>query len=390
MAPEIQDKFNAISEPLALGSGWRVVVKESLAIAGLVTRAGSAALEQAPKEDRHANVVATLLDRNCAIIGRANMHELAFGMTGVNCHLGTVVNPRWPALIAGGSSSGSAAAVAAGLCDFAVGTDTGGSVRQPACCCGIYGLKPTYGRISREGAVPARSSLDCVGPLAPTARALTRAMTMMDGAFHPATLSAAPRLRAVECAKSFEIEPRVSGAIDPVIERVVDSGVELPLMTRAFSAAIHIINREMYLAFGELARSAPNMGADVRQRLLAAAETTDDDCARAEAVRLEFTQAVDAALDGVDALVLPAMPRVPPTLAEAADNPAAIASLTLLLRPFNLSGHPSLVIPIRMPEGMPAGLQLVGRKGDDAMLCAIAEWIEDQHSGPAALAKPDH
>jgi amidase len=120
----------------------------------------------APKAARHAVVVQALLDAGCVIVGKTTMHELAYGVTGVNGWSGTPLNPRFPDRVPGGSSSGSAVAVAANLVDFALGTDTGGSIRIPAASCGIVGLKTTFGRVSREGVHPRTSSLDCVGPFA--------------------------------------------------------------------------------------------------------------------------------------------------------------------------------------------------------------------------------
>ena len=111
-------------------------------------------------------MVKNILKADCEIIGKTNLHELAFGITGINHAFGTPINPKYPELIPGGSSSGSAAAVAAKQADFTLGTDTGGSIRMPAACCGVYGLKPTFGRVSRKGVYPPSSSLDCVGPFA--------------------------------------------------------------------------------------------------------------------------------------------------------------------------------------------------------------------------------
>lgn len=145
------------------GDGPRVAVKDVIDIAGTPTRAGSRALADRPAAATHARAVQHLLDAGCRIVGKANMHELAFGMTGVNDWTGTPVNPRYPNLVPGGSSSGSATAVAAGLWDWALGTDTGSSIRAPAACCGVVGLKPTFGRLSRHGLTPENSSLDCVG-----------------------------------------------------------------------------------------------------------------------------------------------------------------------------------------------------------------------------------
>jgi amidase len=126
------------------------------------------------------------------------MHELAYGMTGINSAFGTPVNPCWPDRIPGGPSSGSAVGVAAGLCDIALGTDTGSSVRQPAICCGIHGIKPTFGRISRKGCLPSTGTLDCVGLFARSAEMLTRGMAAADPGFVPHGWARAPRLARIE------------------------------------------------------------------------------------------------------------------------------------------------------------------------------------------------
>ncbi|CAH1663232.1 amidase [Chelatococcus asaccharovorans] len=371
----MQREACSITTALSLGDrGPTLVVKECIAIAGMPTRSGSASLETSQPAACHADVVEAVLEAGCRIIGRANMHELAFGMTGVNAYLGTPINPRWPDRIPGGSSSGSAAAVAAGLCDFSIGTDTGGSIRQPATCCGVFALKPTFGRISRIGAMPAASSLDCIGPFARSAAMLTQAMTKMDRTFDPRLLRHAPKLRRID----VEAAPAIASALDIALAAACASGAmprtRLEGLEDAYRAGLVIINRETAAAFEHLAIAATGIGADVRARILAAAKTTDAEVAEAECVRRHFCADVDRLLEDVDALVLPSMPVAPPTLEEARD-PSAVLPLTRFLRPFNLSGHPSLVVPLVTAEGLPAGLQLVGRKGDDALLCAIAEWL---------------
>lgn len=147
---------------IGVDGGPTVAVKDCLDIAGHVTRCGSAAYADAAPALTNSAVVDRLLEAGCRIVGKTRLHEIAYGMTGVNAYEGTPVNPRWPDRIPGGSSSGSAVAVAAGSVDFAIGTDTGGSVRQPAICCGVIGFKPTFGRVDRRGALPAVSSLDCI------------------------------------------------------------------------------------------------------------------------------------------------------------------------------------------------------------------------------------
>ena len=165
------------------GDGPRVGIKDSIDVAGFATRMGSACLADAPPAAQHAAVVRALLEAGCRIVGKTNLHELAYGVTGINRWSGTPANPRAPGRVPGGSSSGSAVAVAAGLVDFSLGTDTGGSIRIPAACCGVYGLKPSYGRVSRRGVHPSASSLDCVGPLGRDMPMIERAMAMIDPTF---------------------------------------------------------------------------------------------------------------------------------------------------------------------------------------------------------------
>ncbi|KAB0648748.1 amidase, partial [Burkholderia territorii] len=146
------------------GPGPTIAIKDTIDIAGHPTRAASRALADTPPAEQHADVVRLLLDAGWQIAGKANMHELAFGMTGINDYTGTPVNPQDPTRIPGGSSSGSASLVGLGAVDAALGTDTGGSIRGPAACCGVVGMKPTFGRVSRRGVAPAVTTLDCVGP----------------------------------------------------------------------------------------------------------------------------------------------------------------------------------------------------------------------------------
>ncbi len=161
---EERDERAIFVERLALGGdGPTVAVKDTIDIAGYPTRAGSRARDDVAAAERNADVVAALLAAGCRIVGKTNLHEFAYGVTGINDWTGTPLNARFPDRIPGGSSSGSAAAVGAGLVDFALGTDTGGSIRVPAACCGVAGLKPTFGRVSRAGVMPENTTLDCVG-----------------------------------------------------------------------------------------------------------------------------------------------------------------------------------------------------------------------------------
>jgi amidase len=354
------------------GGGPRVGVKDSIDVAGFPTRMGSACCADAPPATRHAEVVAALLAQGCRIVGKTNMHELAYGVTGINGWSGTPTNPRAPDRVPGGSSSGSAVAVAAGLVDFALATDTGGSIRIPAACCGIVGLKPSYGRVSRRGVHPAHSTLDCVGPMARDVATIERAMAMLDPAFQP---RARPRTATVGW-----VEVEASPAVAAVVRAALDGAdltlrsQALPSFAAAYAAGLTIISSENWAAFGRYVERE-GLGSDVRARLLRSREVTADEVAAAEKVREVFRTEVDAALARVDALALPTLPDVPLTLAAAADTSAALRS-SLLVRPWNLSGHPAITLPITV-QGLPAGLQLVGRPRGEEALCALARVVAD-------------
>jgi amidase len=367
-----------------LGSGTlRVCIKDCIDIAGYPTEAGSRALANSAPAARHAAVVQSLLDGGCLIIGKANMHELAYGVTGINHWTGTPPNPQFPQFVPGGSSSGSAAAVAAGLVDFAIGTDTGGSIRIPAACCGVYGLKPTYGSVSRDGVQPAHSSLDCVGPLARDLATIERAMTLLTARFRPEPAPDTVRVGVLDIG----VDPIAHAAVGRALSSSAIARIpaSLPLLQEAFLAGLTVIGAENWRAFGHLTRS-PGLGDDVRGRLLAAADITHAQVQAAERLRSAFSREVDACLEHVDVLALPTLPAAPPTLAEAAADWRKALPMTQLVRPFNLSGHPALSIPLA-GAGVPTGLQLVGRKDQDARLCAVAHRILRGPSAPATLAQ---
>jgi amidase len=328
----------------------------------------------APPAPRHAEVVRALLDAGCRIVGKTNMHELAYGVTGINRWTGTPINPRAPGRVPGGSSSGSAVAVAAGLVDFAVGTDTGGSIRIPAACCGVQGLKPSFGRVSRLGVHPAKSSLDCVGPFARDVAMLERAMTMFDGSFRIQALPA----RATVGWVAVEAHPDITAAARSALEQadVAVRPISLPSFKAAFAAGLTIISAENWAAYSHLMTCA-SLGSDVRTRLLASSAISAADVEGAESVRRAFRAQVDAALAEVDALALPTLPEYPLTIAAAADAAAAL-QVTSFVRPFNLSGHPALSIALAAANGLPAGLQLVGRLHEDEALCALARLVADR------------
>lgn len=364
-----------ISEFLLGGSGKRVAIKDSIDIAGHPTRSGSRVFADAPAATKNAEVVDAIIDAGWQIVGKTNLHELAFGVTGINDWTGTPINPQAPDRVPGGSSSGSASAVAAGLADIAIGTDTGGSVRVPAACCGVAGLKPTYGRVSRIGAHPLESSLDCVGPFARSMDDLIAAMQVICPGFNVQGLPGdGIKVGFLDVACDAHLQASLGAAADRAGWR--RSHLQLSEFEAAFAAGLTVINVENWAAFGHLTGKGL-IGADVESRLLAASRTTGEELARAEAVRSRFTRQVDAALEDYAVLLLPTLPTLPPTLGEARAGSKAVAGMTPLVRPFNLSGHPALTVPVELDGGgLKVGLQIVGRKGQDELVCAFGAQLQ--------------
>jgi amidase len=362
--------IDGYSAKFNLGQGdLTFAVKDTLDVAGYATQAGCRALASAPLALRHASVVASLLNQRCVLTGKTTLHELAFGVTGINPWSGTPLNSCYPALIPGGSSSGSAAVVAAGEVDFAIGTDTGGSVRMPAACCGILGLKPTYGLLDRQGVMPAQSSLDCVGLFARDAEVLRQVLSRL--AIPPAeALSALPRIGLITAAA-----PPIDALIQQVLQQVgaTLSPVGLPELEAAYQAGITMISHENWQAFHHLL-GVEGLSEDVASRIRVGERVSASALEQAEQVRRSFSNHLDTLLAHMPLLALASLPELPPTLAEASD-PLSVVSLTRLVRPFNLSGHPAISIPIGEIEGRPVALQLVARKGQDALLVEAAAYL---------------
>lgn len=353
-----------------------IAIKDSIDVAGYPTTAASRALADAPPAPRHAQVVQRLLDAGWRITGKANMHELAFGMTGINDFTGTPLNPQDHARIPGGSSSGSASAVGLRLVDAALGTDTGGSVRCPAACCGVIGLKPTFGRVSREGVAPHQTSLDCVGPFARDMNTVIDVMLAIDPSFHGGRARrevTGLRVALPDVEADGEIRHAVAAAV--AHSELASRTVQLEYMRDAFTAGLAVINAETWRAFGHLVGSGM-LGPDILARLNAAANTPASELDAAERIRRRFTDEVDRVLEDSDILILPTMPSLPITI-DAARTGTSVIAMSSLIRPFNLSGHPALTLPVPI-EGasLKAGLQIVGRKGDDETVCAVAAHIE--------------
>lgn len=353
------------------GHGPSVAIKDSIDVAGVPTQAGSQALADAPPAAASAEVVDRLRAAGYRITGKVTMHELAFGTTGINAWAGTPVNPHFPGLVPGGSSSGSAAAVAADLVDVALGTDTGGSVRIPAACCGVFGLKPTFGRVSRKGVLPAATTLDCVGPFAADMDSLIACMRAIDPSFGELPAAHAASIGLVDVAALAEIREAVAEAV--AASGLPVAPVQFEHFDAAYQAGLAVINAETWAACGQLVETG-KVGPDVAQRLINASRTTQADVDAANQVRAAFSAEVDAALERFSVLALPTMADAPPSLDQAADT-SRLVNMTSLVRPFNLSGHPAIAIPLPARSGFPVSLQLVAAKGCDELLCAVARHV---------------
>jgi amidase len=356
-------------------SGIRLAVKDLIDLAGVPTTAGSRALaDTAAPAEADAPCLAGARAARVAIVGKVNLHELAFGASGVNHYFGTPVNPLDPELVPGGSSSGSAVAVADGEADIAYGSDTGGSIRIPAAFCGVTGLKTTHGRVSLDGVWPLAPSLDTVGPMALDVAGVAAGMTLLERGF---TLDAPPAARVGRIRPpGFDVDPLIDAAIDASLVRsgLEVAEIDLPGWQDARHALGVILDAEAADSNRALLDDPARrdlLGADVRARLTEGAQTTPADLAQARAFQSTWRTMMARALEDVDVLVLPTVPFFPPRLAEAARKP-----YTVFTNPVNLSGFPAIALPVPGSGRMPASLQLIGPANSEALLLATAAIIE--------------
>lgn len=356
------------------GHGPSLGIKDCIDVEGLPTTAASRALADARPAASDAPVVARARAAGYEVAGKLNMHELAFGVTGINDFTGTPANALDPTLIPGGSSSGSAVAVASGLVDVGLGTDTGGSVRVPAACNGIVGFKPGYGALPRDGVLPTVSTLDCVGPLTRTVDDALDFMSALGLVDHESPADEPASLGLLDLPAAGPIAAAVReaafGSGLPVVELPGQEG----LLRQAFSAGLQLIGVEAWAAWRDVARSG-TVGSDVARRLVAASRISERTQLIAERTRCRFARLVDDLLGRVDVLAMPTLPMFPPTVEQARTDPSATA-LTVYVRPFNLSGHPAVALPAPADAPLPASVQLVGRRGSDLALLRTARRFE--------------
>lgn len=357
------------------GTGPRVAVKDLIDMAGLPTTAGCRAVadtaEPAALDARCLDGLRAAMSRSeVRFAGKTNLHELAYGISGVNAAFGTPVNPLDPRRVPGGSSSGSATAVAAGEADVAIGTDTGGSIRIPAACCGIAGLKTTWGRIPLDGVRPVAPDLDTIGPMARDVSGLVAGMALLE----PGFTAAADAPRTVGRI-AIDADPAISAAIDAALHAAgfEVQPVTFPELAADLEASLTVLGVAAWATNAGLIQSAPDrIGADVRDRLLRNADISQVQLAAASQRIADWKTMVDGLWRRVELLAAPTLTGIPPLLDDAADM-FRIRGMNSLV---NAAGVPALALPVPVRGPLPASIQLIGPPGGEDRLLAAGALLE--------------
>jgi aspartyl-tRNA(Asn)/glutamyl-tRNA(Gln) amidotransferase subunit A len=367
--------------------GLPLGIKDILDVAGVPTTAGSKfSMGGIPADD--ARAVLELKLAGAVILGKTNTHEIALGVTGVNPHYGAVKNPWNPLRITGGSSSGSAAAVASGMCLAALGTDTGGSIRIPAALCGVVGLKPTYGRVSVRGVVPLSWNLDHIGTLTRTVRDAAMVLSVIAGydPHDPASKNIPvenPLKHLDDGVRNWQValtmgeyievsDNEVLEKLDKAAQEFKNLGARVEKVDLPWLASLALANGQMTQADGaafhrERLREHPDwFGADVLQRLQSGAALTSSEYALARRIQAEGRRRFEIFFEKYDILLLPTTPLPAPQIEETGAIDVA-RQLTRFTSSFNLTGLPALSIPCGFTAtGLPVGLQIVSKHWAEA------------------------
>lgn len=390
--------------------GIPIALKDLADTAGVRTTAGSGVFkDRVPTQD--AEVVRRLRAAGAVLLGKLNMHEFAYGGSSVVSYFGPVRNPWAPDHSAGGSSSGSGAAVAAGLCFGALGSDTGGSIRQPAAYCGIVGLKPTYGRVSTRGVIPLAWSLDHLGPMTRTVRDAALMLQAMAGydAEDPASTDTVPADYAAELKVTTKalrigiVRTHFYEALDPEIQEATEAALgvlrnltssqrelEIPA-----SSDTSVLRAEAYAYHREQAAQTPELyQPETLKRIRGGAEIDTVTYVKARRELDHLRREARRAFGAVDVLVTPTTPVPPFTIAELLAEPDQLRAREVLMlrntRPFNALGLPTISVPCGFTKaGLPVGLQITGRHGDEATVLRLAHAYEratDWHERRPGLA----
>jgi amidase len=372
---------HAASGPLA---GYRFAAKDLFDVAGYPTGGGNpTVLAMSGIKSRTAPAIQRLLDAGAELVGKTHTNEMAFSMSGKNAHYGTPRNGAAFERIPGGSSSGSASAVSNGLCDFAVGSDTGGSVRTPASYCGLYGLRPSHGRVSLERTQALCESMDTVGYFTRDAALFGRVGECLLGA-DPTPLPAQPEWLISDALFAL-LPPASREALAPVLARIGRAAGELrplpgplPSLERAYWAFRYIQGREAWLTQGAfIERNGLVLGPDVAARFAWCKAVTDAQYDDACAFRETFS-AQWRALLGQRVLVMPTVPDIAPLLSahdEELEETRRISHHLLAIAV--LCRLPQLTLPLASKDGAPLGISLLGPAGSDLSLVKLAMRIAE-------------
>lgn len=367
--------------PLA---GVPFAAKNLFDVAGVVTRAGAKVTASDPPATRDAEAIATLERHGAVLVGATNMDEFAYGFVTENAHDGATHNPHDLTRIAGGSSGGSAAAVAAELVPLALASDTNGSIRVPAALCGIFGIRPTYGTLSCHGAYPFVNSLDTIGPFARTAADLTAAYAALAPHFTAHT-GALARSRCARLGGYFDdgLLAEARGAVDAVCAALgANAVVKLAHARQAREAAFIITAAEAgELHAARLRERAGDYDPATRDRLIAGALMPAAWYVRAQRFRSFFRSEIAAAFASHDVLIAAATP-YPATAIGARTividgiETEIRPNVGVFTQPITLAGVPVVTVPVVERGALPVGVQLIGRPGSESMLLALAEDLE--------------
>lgn len=369
--------------------GVPIAHKDLFYTRGIRTTAGSLVFRDFIP-DYDATVVKRLSSAGAICIGKTNLHELAYGITSKNPHYGFVLNPRDPTHVAGGSSGGSAALVAGNFAPMCTGTDTGGSIRIPASFCGIVGLKPTYGRVSRNGVLPLAFSLDHLGPLASCVEDCALAINAMAGSdvFDLPMLSTLDGVRVGVPENFFfdRIQPEVAAAVQNSIRKMARHGASLielrvPDMAEA-SVAARIVQLCETASIYAHYTDQHLFGADVWRLIQQGKSIAGHEYVSAQRIRSLFRREFDSLWKRIDVLATPTTPMPAPLLTEEiieidGQQEDTRAAATRLVRAINFIGEPALSLPCgATANGLPIGLQLIGALFAEPRLLQVAKTVE--------------